>query len=92
MNSIMLIRIIVLLLHDYIYDICSSCAKLVFVLARTRARLHMYVHIALYAHFGFIVGASPVLYCYRQLGLVCDAHSASLHVIVILERKLFFYT
>ena len=48
---------------------------------------HVYVHIAPYAHFGSIVGASPVLDCYRQLGLVCAAHSANLHVIVVLERK-----
>ena len=54
------------------------------VLARARAILHVYVH---NAHFGSIVGASHVLDCYRQLGLICDAHSASLHVIVVLEHK-----
>ena len=43
MNSIVLIRIIELLGHDYIYVICSSCATLVSVLARVRARLHVYM-------------------------------------------------
>ena len=52
---------------------------------------HVYVHIAPYTYFGSIVGASYVLYCYRQLGLICDAHSASLHMIVILERKLLLH-
>ena len=86
MKSIILTRIIESLWLDYIYVICSSCATLVLVLAHARTRLHMYVQFAPYTHFGSIVGASPVLDWYRQLG-VCDAHSASLHVIVILERR-----
>ena len=73
----MIIFILLLIMH----------ATLVFVLVQARTRLHVYVHIAPYAHFGSIVGASPVPDFYRQLGLVCDAPSVNLHVIVVLERK-----
>lgn len=94
MNSIILTWVIDLPLHEFIYVICSSwfmCYTGVST-PQARARLHVCVHIAPYAHFGSIVGVNHGLDFYRQLGLICDVHSAILHVIVVLVRKSFLYT